>query len=58
MVIDIIQHAIALLILVFLGYLVWESSKMIQEKKERQRKGISDYYDNPIKKKEDNETIS
>ena len=58
MVIDIIPHAIALLILVFLGYLVWESSKMIQEKKERQRKGISDYYDNPIKKKEDNETIS
>ena len=58
MVIDIIQHAIALLILIFLGFLVWESSKMIQEKKERQRKGISDYYDNPIKKKEDNETIS
>ena len=58
MVIDIIQHASALLILIFLGFLVWESSKMIQEKKERQRKGISDYYDNPIKKKEDNETIS
>lgn len=58
MAIDIIPHTIALLILIFLGFLVWESSKMIQEKKERQRKGISDYYDNPIKKKEDNETIS
>ena len=53
---DIIQHSVALLILIFLGFLVWESSKMIQEKKERQRKGISDYYDSPIKK-EDNETI-
>lgn len=58
MAIDIIPHTIALLILILLGFLVWESSKMIQEKKERQRKGISDYYDNPIKKKEDNETIS
>lgn len=29
---------------------VWESCKMISEKKERQRKGLTDYHDNPIKK--------
>ena len=55
---ELIQHVIAVVLLIALAWIVWESSKMIQEKKERQRKGISDYYDNPIKKKEDNETIS
>lgn len=29
---------------------VWESCRMIDEKKQRQRKGLTDYYDNPIKK--------
>jgi Na+-transporting methylmalonyl-CoA/oxaloacetate decarboxylase gamma subunit len=55
--IEIIQHGFALLVLAVLAVVVWESSKMIGEKKERQRKGITDYYDNPIKK-ENNETIS
>ena len=55
---ELIQHVIAVVLLIALAWIVWESSKMIQEKKERHRKGISDYYDNPIKKKEDNETIS
>jgi len=37
-------------ILLFMTAVVWESTKMIQEKKERQRKGLTDYYDNPINK--------
>ena len=57
MLLDIIQHGFALLVLAVLALVVWESSKMISEKKERQRKGLTDYYDNPIKK-ENNETIS
>ena len=55
---EIIQHSFAVILVILLAWLVWESSKMISEKKERQRKGISDYYDNPIKKKDNDETIS
>lgn len=33
-------------------WIVLEQSKMISEKKERQRKGLTDYYDNPIKKED------
>ena len=56
--IDIIQYGIAIVILIIMAWVVWESSKMISEKKERQRKGLTDYYDMPIKKDTDNETIS
>ena len=55
---EIIQHGFAIVILIIMAWVVWESSKMISEKKERQRKGLTDYYDMPIKKDTDNETIS
>jgi hypothetical protein len=29
---------------------VGESAVMVQDKKERQQKGLTDYYDNPIEK--------
>ena len=38
-------------------WFVLESSNMVDEKKQRQRKGLTDYYDNPIKKEND-ETVS
>ena len=54
---DIIQYGFALIILVVGGYFCYLSSVLISEKKERQRLGLTDYYDNPIKKDKD-ETIS
>ena len=54
---DFIQGFMAVIILIIMAWVVWETSKMIDEKKQRQRKGLTDYYDNPIKKEKD-ETIS
>ena len=54
---DIIQWIWAIILLVIAGYFAYMSSVLISEKKERQRKGITDYYDNPIDKDKD-ETIS
>jgi hypothetical protein len=45
-----LQYLAAITVGLALGWIVWESSKMIDEKKQRQRKGLTDYYDNPIKK--------
>lgn len=42
-------------VIVFMVAIVWTSTVMIEEKKERQRRGLTDYYDNPIVKKENNE---
>lgn len=42
---------IGIYFLILVGYFVWDSAVMIQEKKERQRKGLTDYYDNPIEEK-------
>lgn len=42
-----------IVILLIMNWFVWESSKMISEKKQRQRLGLTDYYDNPIKKRDD-----
>ena len=55
--IEIIQMILGFIIIAGMAWVVWESSVMIEEKKERQRKGLTDYYDMPIKKKDD-ETIS
>ena len=57
MMFDIILDVVALIILGAMAWFCWESSVMISEKKERQRKGLTDYYDNPIKKERD-ETVS
>ena len=54
---DIIQYGVILIFLVVGGYFCYMSSVLLSEKKERQRLGLTDYYDNPIKK-EDDETVS
>jgi|TARA_R110000823_G_scaffold187405_3_gene319671 hypothetical protein len=41
-----------ILILCIVGYLVYESSIMVSEKKSRYRAGTHDYYDNPIEEEE------
>lgn len=51
--IDIVQGAFGLVIVTIFGWIVWESSVMIDEKKQRRHKGLTDYYDNPVRK--DNE---
>lgn len=40
-------------VLIIIAVFVWESSNMISEKRERQRNRETDYYDNPIKKKDE-----
>lgn len=49
MMLDILQYGFALILLFVMFVMAWESTKMISEKKERRRKGLTDYYDNPIK---------
>ena len=53
----IFEYIIGLVILFAMGWIVWESSVALSERKARFRAGTHDYYDNPIKK-EDNETVS
>ena len=45
-----LQYATALVLILVFCWILWESTMMIEEKKERRRKGLTDYYDNPIKK--------
>jgi len=54
---EVIQFILGLVLITGMAWVAWESSVMISEKKERQRKGLTDYYDMPINK-EKNETIS
>ena len=54
---NLILDVVALIILGAMAWVAWESSVIISEKKERQRKGLTDYYDNPIEKERD-ETVS
>jgi Na+/phosphate symporter len=57
MLFDIFNTLLSVAALMFIGWFAWVSSVLVSEKKERQRKGLTDYYDNPIKKEKD-ETIS
>ncbi len=50
MYLDFLPIVVGIYLLILLGFIVWESFVMTDEKKERQRKGITDYYDNPIEK--------
>lgn len=52
-----IETLIGIVLCVLGAKILWESSLMIEEKKQRRRLGITDYYDNPIEK-EDDETVS
>jgi len=53
----IFEYIIGLIILFIMSWIVWESSVIIEERKARYRAGTHDYYDNPIKKDND-ETVS
>ena len=55
--IEILQYIVGTILLAGMAWVVWESSVALDERKKRFRSGTHDYYDNPIKK-EDNETIS
>ena len=48
--IDFLQIVFTVLLLIAAGLFAWGSTVLVNEKKERQRKGLTDYYDNPIKK--------
>jgi hypothetical protein len=47
---DFLPILFGLYILILFAFIVWESFVMSDEKKRRQREGITDYYDNPIEK--------
>jgi len=55
--IEVLQYIIGTVLLAGMGWVVWESSIALSERKARYRAGTHDYYDNPIKK-ENNETVS
>lgn len=57
MIFEYIMDIIGLIILFVMGWIVWESNVIISERKARFRAGTHDYYDNPIKKEND-ETVS
>lgn len=46
---DFVMYVFGFYVLVLFVFVVWESSIMIQDKKDRQRRGTTDYYDNTIK---------
>lgn len=45
-----IEMILSGLILTVMLWFAFESNAMVSEKRERQRKGLTDYYDNPIEK--------
>ena len=47
---DIISYIFTGLLIFGFSMFAYESCRMVDEKKQRQRKGLTDYYDNPIKK--------
>ena len=48
MIYEILNGIFAGIILVFSGWVAWDSSVMISEKKARQKAGTHDYHDNVI----------
>lgn len=48
---DFLPLVLGIYLIILAGYFIWESAVMIEEKKDRQRKGLTDYYDNPIEEK-------
>jgi hypothetical protein len=55
MFLEIVQGILITVSLVLLLIAILESSKMISEKKKRQRMGLTDYYDRPIEKEKEEE---
>ena len=54
---SILGISVGVVMIVGMILFVWESTVMLEERKKRYRAGTHDYYDNPIKKDND-ETIS
>ena len=52
---EILNGIIAFVIVVFSGWVAWESSVMVSEKKARYKAGTHDYYDRPIEDIDDTE---
>ena len=46
--IEIFNILIAAVLVAGMAFIAYMSSVMVSEKKERQRRGLTDYYDNPI----------
>lgn len=55
---DVLQLIVGLAFTAVVGYFVFISGELISDKKMRRRMGITDYYDNPIKKDNDEEQKS
>jgi hypothetical protein len=49
--IEVINFILGIIFVLGAGYFAYMSSVLVSEKKARQRAGITDYYDQPIKKK-------
>ena len=47
---EVINFILGFVFVLGAGYFAYMSSVLVSEKKARQRAGITDYYDNPIKK--------
>ena len=45
-----IQYTLGIILVVIMGRIIWESSLVLQERKQRYLDGTHDYYDNPIDK--------
>lgn len=48
---DLMTFIISAIIVGTAGWMCIQTIQLVEEKKDRQRKGLTDYYDNPIKKK-------
>ena len=48
--IEVLQHTLGIVLVVFMARIVWESSIVLHERKQRYLNGTHDYYDNPIDK--------
>ena len=46
---EVINFILGFVLVIGAGYFAYMSSVLVSEKKARQRAGITDYYDNPIK---------
>lgn len=51
---EFLNTIVTIIIVIGAGFFAYMSSVLVSEKKQRQQAGITDYYDQPIKKKKDN----
>lgn len=53
MIADFILLCLGVVIIIFVFYFLLETYEITEEKRQRYRDGITDYYDEPIKKEKD-----